>query len=581
MNTKERTGEQLPSEKGGKKRPWAAVIMAVIAALIVAACLMLVFMRKDGTVTGERAVLPRLTDVRPPRQKRLSGYLIAAGETAVVYGDRECTEAVELPRGTEVTYLDGESDTVRIMWDSGAGYTLRENISTDITGALAEDTVYVRTTVNLLNKAGELTPYLAEKGSALTVQGCDFIDKNGRVNMYAVTAGENAGYIRAEYVAYSKEEADLYYDYNGQYAVHAGRGDIYGGGDAAGLDYFPREKGSFADNVMPETCRTLYIASWRVGDMDEYIALAQSSGINAFVVDITDGPTVGYPSPVMERYSPSTAASAVNTLESYRLAIQRAKDAGIYVIGRITTFNDTNFVSDHPECAITGVDGAPLTLSGAYWPSPYDRYVWQYKADLAVEAVKLVGFNEIQFDYVRFPDLTAGYEREGTIDYRNTYGETKAQAIQRFLMYAADRLHDAGAYISADVFGESAYAYVTAYGQYWPAISNVVDAISGMPYPDHFASSGDWRPWEHPYETLLGWGKNAAARQGETATPARVRTWIQAYDAIREPYNEYGPEEIAAQIRGLYDAGLDGGYLTWNASSSLEKYGSVASAFAS
>ena len=148
-------------------------------------------------------------------------------------------------------------------------------------------------------------------------------------------------------------------------------------------------------------------------------------------------------------------------------------------------------------------------------------------------------------------------------------------------MYAADRLHDAGAYISADVFGESAYAYVTAYGQYWPAISNVVDAISGMPYPDHFASSGDWRPWEHPYETLLGWGKNAAARQGETATPARVRTWIQAYDAIREPYNEYGPEEIAAQIRGLYDAGLDGGYLTWNASSSLEKYGSVASAFAS
>ena len=159
--------------------------------------------------------------------------------------------------------------------------------------------------------------------------------------------------------------------------------------------------------------------------------------------------------------------------------------------------------------------------------------MWQYKADLAVEAVELVGFNEIQFDYVRFPDLTYRYEQEGTIDYQNTYGETKAQAIQRFLMYAADRLHDAGAYISADVFGESAYSYVTAYGQYWPAISNVVDAISGMPYPDHFAASGDWRPWEHPYETLLSWGKSAAARQSETPSPARVRTWIQAYDAMK------------------------------------------------
>ena len=70
-------------------------------------------------------------------------------------------------------------------------------------------------------------------------------------------------------------------------------------------------------------------------------------------------------------------------------------------------------------------------------------------------------------------------------------------------MYACDRLHDAGVYVSADVFGECAEAYVTAYGQYWPAISNVVDAISAMPYPDHYGASGDWLPWEHPYETCL------------------------------------------------------------------------------
>ena len=120
---------------------------------------------------------------------------------------------------------------------------------------------------------------------------------------------------------------------------------------------------------------------------------------------------------------------------------------------------------------------------------------------------------------------------------------------------------------------------MTAYGQYWPAISKVVDAISAMPYPDHFSASGSWRPWEHPYDTLYSWGKSAMARQEETATPAVVRTWIQAYNAIREPYNTYGPDEIAAQIQGLQDAGCTGGYLTWNAAASIDKYTSLMPAF--
>jgi len=194
--------------------------------------------------------------------------------------------------------------------------------------------------------------------------------------------------------------------------------------------------------------------------------------------------------------------------------------------------------------------------------------------------VEMMGFHEIQFDYVRFPDSTWRYEKAGTIDFRNSYGETKAQTIQRFLMYAADILHEHGAYVSADVYGESAYTYVTAYGQYWAAISNVADAISGMPYPDHFGASGSWLPWEHPYETLYSWGQSVMQRQAETATPAAVRTWIQAYNAIREPYTTYGPNEVAAQIRGLRDAGCTGGYMTWNANASIDKYTWLIPAFA-
>ena len=200
----------------------------------------------------------------------------------------------------------------------------------------------------------------------------------------------------------------------------------------------------------------------------------------------------------------------------------------------------------------------------------------------AAEALRLVakGVDGIQFDYIRFPDGAWRYERDGNIDYHNTYGESKAQAVQRFLMYASRRLRQAGAYVSCDVFGECAFGYVTSYGQYWPAMSMVADAISAMPYPDHYPAQGDYLPWEHPYETVLAFARDATERQGETSgTPAAVRTWIQAYNAIREPYPRYGPDEVGAEIRALRDGGCTGGYMTWNAASSLEKYRYLVPAF--
>ena len=102
-----------------------------------------------------------------------------------------------------------------------------------------------------------------------------------------------------------------------------------------------------------------------------------------------------------------------------------------------------------------------------------------------------------------------------------------------------------------------------------------------MPYPDHFAkgSYGINIPWENPYSLMLGWASSALKRQGEIPTPAKVRTWIQAYDAIRSPYITYDETKISDQIRGLYAAGLTGGYITWNAASSLSKYEAISGAF--
>ena len=513
-----------------------------------------------------------------PAHKWKRGFVAAVNPNAE-YFDENGAPLGTLPRGTQVSYKTTSDGKTEIFTNNISGY-LEEGASivSDAAHIIPAHTLYVRTAVNLRDIDGNLLPAFAEKGAAVDIIGYDHLGEDGQVYMYRVDLGGEEGYIMPWYLTGTEADALANYD-DGDYATHQGREDLYGGGGAADLDYYPREKGPIAGNEMPTECRTLYLVNWRLGELDSYLEIAENSGINAFVVDIMDGGSIGYAGDVMKQYCPSGAAAANNTVENYQAAIQKIKDAGYYVIGRITTFNDTYFVKDHPEYAITDTAGEPLQLAGAYWPTPYSREAWQYKVDLAVEAVELMGFHEIQFDYVRFPDSTWRYEDAGTIDFRNAHGETKAQAIQRFLMYATDILHQHGAYVSADVYGESAFNYVTAYGQYWPAISNVVDAISGMPYPDHFGASGDWRPWEHPYDILHSWGESVMYRQRETATPAVVRTWIQAYDAIREPYNTYGPDEVYAQIKALRDTGCLGGYMTWNASSSIDKYTSLIPAF--
>ncbi|MBQ6817848.1 MAG: hypothetical protein IJO27_05390, partial [Bacilli bacterium] len=212
------------------------------------------------------------------------------------------------------------------------------------------------------------------------------------------------------------------------------------------------------------------------------------------------------------------------------------------------------------------------------WDSAYSRRAWEYNVKLAKEAIKLFDFNEIQFDYVRFPEASYNWSKNN-YDFRNAYNEEKAQTIQSFLYYATDEIHKDEVYVSVDVFGEASWGYVTAYGQYWPAISNIVDVISGMPYTDHFDRNIS-SYWTNPYNTLKEWGLTASERQKEIPTPAGVRTWITAYNT---PYwnvtTIYGADEIAAQIQGLKDAGLGTGFITWNGVSSYSKYKEIAPAF--
>ena len=521
--------------------------------------------------------------LQPPKAPETAiGYVASETASAPVYDADSGAELGVLVRGSQVAYVAADVETPRedgrVRVVNGEGYVLLDasHLADDLSRTVQVETVYALRGMSLLDETGAVPGCAVEKGMALAVTGFDGLDENGEVLRWRVSGRRGEGYIAAANVRMTEDEALTQYDAE-LYQLHASRGDSWGGGDAAGLDYYPVEKGAIEGNVMPDEVRALYLNGSAVQYADSYLRVAEGSGVNAFVVDIVDGTAVSYASPVMQQYSPSAYAAAMDTRENFRANIQKLKAAGYYLIGRITVFNDAHLAADHPEQVICDLEGTPLKISSMYWPSAYDRTVWQYKVDLALEAAAL-GFNEIQFDYIRFPDGAYSYEKAGTIDYRNAYGESKAQAVQRFLLYAAERLHSAGYYLSGDVFGECANPYVTACGQYWPAISAAVDAISGMPYPDHYSAQGNYKPWEHPYDTVHMFGAAAAERQKETASPAAVRTWIQAYNAIREPYNTYGAEEVAAEVRALRDTGCSGGFMTWNGGSDINKYQSIISA---
>lgn len=551
MSTKERAG----------RRGSAAGIVIALLCLAGLACLGVYIYRQQ---------LP------PPAPETAVGYA-AAPEASVPVYDGEGAVLGSLTRGTEVHYVlaDMDSDGAYVRVVNGETYVLleKQHLALRYEDAVQVDTVYALRGMSLLDETGAVPGCAVEKGMALTVTGFDGLDDDGAALRWRVSCDRGEGYIAADNVRMTEEEALAQYDET-LYQLHASRGDSWGGGDAAGLDYYPVEKGPIPGNDMPDEVRALYLNGSAVQYADSYVQAAEGSGVNAFVVDIVDGTAVSYASPVMQQYSPSAYAAAMDTMEGFRANVQKLKDAGYYLVGRITVFNDAHLAADHPEQVICDLNGTPLQISHMYWPSAYDRTVWRYKVDLALEAAAL-GFNEIQFDYIRFPDGAYSYEKAGTIDYRNTYGESKAQAVQRFLLYAAERLHSAGYYLSGDVFGECANPYVTACGQYWPAISAAVDAISGMPYPDHYSAQGDYKPWEHPYDTVHMFGAAAAQRQAETASPAAVRTWIQAYNALWEPYNTYGEAEVAAEVKALRDTGCTGGFMTWNGGSDINKYRSI------
>ncbi len=334
------------------------------------------------------------------------------------------------------------------------------------------------------------------------------------------------------------------------------------------LDFSPQQK----VDEYPENPRvkvkgiylTVYSASG--SRLDKLIEMTKNTGINTFVIDVKDdnGNMLFY-TKAAEKYAPK--ANELTPIKDIEAFMKKLKDNNIYTIARIVTFKDPIYTEQYPERAILDkrTGEAHKQQDGLRWASPHDRQLWEYDVAVAKEAAK-VGFNEIQFDYVRFPD-SGGGKLDPYLDYRNTKEESKPETIQNFLKYAYEQLSPEKVYVGADIYG--LVASVTddmGLGQYWEAISNVVDYVCPMMYPSHYANHTYQLPVPdaYPYETIYHSGRDAVMRNKNIETPAIIRPWIQDFTASWvKGHIKYGEKEVRAQIKALEDNGIDE-FMLWN-----------------
>ena len=145
------------------------------------------------------------------------------------------------------------------------------------------------------------------------------------------------------------------------------------------MDYYPNEKPSFEDNIMPDEVKAIYINDKAIYELDDYIDLAKYLGANTLVIDIRDSHIITVKLDAMKEYSPSSYEAGMFEKAEFKQMIQKAKDAGLYLVARITAFKDNNYALDHPEeCIIDLSENAPLVYGEANWPTAYSRNMWEY-----------------------------------------------------------------------------------------------------------------------------------------------------------------------------------------------------------
>jgi hypothetical protein len=305
---------------------------------------------------------------------------------------------------------------------------------------------------------------------------------------------------------------------------------------------------------MPDEVRGIHVTMALAslpGKLDAYVAL-QAEGLNTIQLDVKDeNGEVGF---IPSAVPLATQVGAAKPYYRPRAVARLLEQKGIYLIGRVVVFEDPRLAEGAPQLALKNRDGSIWrNEAGLAWSNPYDRRVWDYNVSLAEVAAR-AGFDEIQFDYVRFPS-------DGDVDKIVFPGKTaKAPGwvVAEFVHYAAKRLKPLGVRVSADVFGLAATRDL-GIGQVPRRLGKHLDAISPMVYPSHY-NSGEFGladPNADPGATVAY--SLTHFRRELRGTGAQLRPWLQDFSQGRA----YGLTDVQEQIDAARKLGARG-YLLWN-----------------
>lgn len=311
----------------------------------------------------------------------------------------------------------------------------------------------------------------------------------------------------------------------------------------------------------PDHLHGLYINAWAAGStkkLAKLIDIANRTEINAFVIDVKEGGEISYTSKI-------PLAKQIGSDKPYirnpRALLQKLKDNNIYPIARIVAFKDKTLAASKPGWVIHTADGSVWKdRKGDIWVDSYNKDVWDYNIAIAKEAVEM-GFAEVQFDYVRFPDVPTSMMATAVFPAKK--GRTMQDAIREFLLYSREQLAPYHVPLTADVFGLTvSVGNDLGIGQRWDKMSDAVDVLLPMVYPSHFVrgSYGIPAPNAAPYTTVKTAMNYAVKRNKSIAKAAKIRPWLQDF-TLGAP--RYTAGYVRAQIKATYDAGLTD-WVLWN-----------------
>jgi len=323
------------------------------------------------------------------------------------------------------------------------------------------------------------------------------------------------------------------------------------------------------DSLPSGALRALYVNRWAAQSkrrMAKLIAAADSTEINALVIDMKDEFGLNYKTQNPEFKKNAGSATTVANLPAL---LDSLKAHNIFPIARIVVFKDSVTARVHPDWTIRKKDGSIWRdKKGIAWVNPYHRELWEYNIGVAEELVKL-GFKEIQFDYIRFP------EPYPSLPPQVFPGADipKPDALAAYLKEAKTRLNKLGVRSTADIFGlVTTVGGPLEVGQYWEKLSPVLDVVLPMVYPSHYPHGelGIANPNAQPYEVISKSISRARERDKKLGIKEseHIRPWLQAF-TLGKP--EYGPTQLEAEKKAVYDSGYDG-WVLWNPGSIYDVY---------